>query len=113
MASLTRAGGGGCQGPFGDDDLHGLDALASPGIVAIAQADQAVAVLRDELLGALLARPQSEPGWRAGGLGGRGARAVRAERAEEVSGVPRGAPARRGSSTADAVAWRRPSESTA
>ena len=39
---------------LGDDELHGCDPLFPLGIVAIAHADETVAVLREQLLRALL-----------------------------------------------------------
>jgi hypothetical protein len=41
---------------FGDEKLHGFEPLSLLRVVAMAHADEAVTVLREESLGALLAR---------------------------------------------------------
>ena len=54
---------------FGDEELHGFGPLLPLCIVAIAHADEAVAVLREELFRALLARLEMQPYPRGGRLG--------------------------------------------
>jgi hypothetical protein len=87
---------------FRDEELHGFEPLLPPRIVAIAHADEAVTVLSEKLLRALLARPEMQPdrgadGGPAGGL------------EEARYGGPMGL----GSWTTDADLHRRPSDSTA
>src|SRR5713101_5092841 len=47
--------------PLGDKKLHGLESLLPLGIVAIAHADEAVTVLRQQPLRSLLARLEAQP----------------------------------------------------
>ncbi len=54
---------------FGDEELHGFEPLLPLRIVAIAHADEAVTVLREELFRALLARLEMQPYPRGGSLG--------------------------------------------
>jgi len=68
---------------LGDDDLHGLQPLLPPSLVAIAHTDEAVAVLREELFGAPLAWLEMQPDGglgdadeRRGGVAGFGSRAA-------------------------------------
>ena len=69
---------------FGDEELHGFEPLLPLCIVAIAHADEAVTVLREELFRALLARLEMQPDPRGGrlrrapGLAWRGRRVRRA-----------------------------------
>jgi len=54
---------------LGDEELHGFEPLLPLRIVAIAHADEAVTVLREELLRPLLARLEMQPYPRGGRLG--------------------------------------------
>jgi hypothetical protein len=97
---------------FGNHELHGFEPLLPLRVVAITHADEAVTILREKLLRALLARLEMQPYPRGGGLGQPPRRRATSGGTGDRRGAVRG-PAGRGSWTEDANPHRQDLERSA